>query len=119
MLGSRRPRVRSVPERVDTAGPEAVDLARSAGLLLDPWQADAVGDILAEGPDQRWAARRTYLIVARQNGKGAIIEAVELYGLFVLNETILHSAHLFDTAREAFMRSACRLSPNVLSDGAA
>lgn len=104
MLGHRRPRVRSVPERVDTAGPEAVELARSAGLNLDPWQADAVGDILAEGPDQRWAARRTYLIVARQNGKGAIIEALELYGLFVLNETILHSAHLFDTAREAFMR---------------
>jgi hypothetical protein len=103
-LGSRRPRVRSVPERVDTAGPEATALARSAGLDLDLWQQDAVGDILAEGPDQRWAARRTYVIVPRQNGKGALIEAVELYGLFILNETILHSAHLFDTAREAFMR---------------
>lgn len=104
LQGSRRPRVRSVPERLDTAGPEAVALARSAGLDLDLWQADAVGDILAEGPDQRWAARRTYVTVPRQNGKGALIEAIELYGLFILHETILHSAHLFDTAREAFLR---------------
>lgn len=44
------------------------------------------------------------MIVPRQNGKGAVIEAIELYGLFVLGETILHSAHLFGTAREAFMR---------------
>lgn len=104
LRGSRSPRVRSVPPRVDTAGPEAVELARSAGLLLDPWQADAVGDVLAEGADQRWAARRTYVTVPRQNGKGALIEATELFGLYILHETILHSAHLFDTAREAFLR---------------
>lgn len=87
-----------------TAGPEACDLLRSAGQQPDQWQADAVADILAEGADGRWAARRTYVIVPRQNGKGGIIEPIELFGLFVLHETILHSAHLFDTAREAFMR---------------
>lgn len=104
LLGQRHPRIRHAPPAVDTAGPEARALAHSAGLVLDLWQADVVDDMLAEGPDRRWASRRTYCIVPRQNGKGAAIEAVELYGLFVLRETILHSAHLFDTAREAFMR---------------
>jgi hypothetical protein len=117
LLGARSPRVRSVPPRIDTAGPDAVAYARLAGLVLDPWQADAVGDILAEGPDQRWAARRTYVTVPRQNGKGALIEAIELYGLFILHETILHSAHLFDTAREAFLRIRALIeqTPDLLS----
>lgn len=102
--GQRRPRIRSVPAAYSTAGPEACYLLRSTGQIPDPWQEDATDDILAEGPDGRWAARRTYTVVARQNGKGGIIEPIELYGMFVLHEVILHSAHLFDTARDAFMR---------------
>jgi hypothetical protein len=105
LLGQRRPRIRAVPPAVDTAGPEAcLQLRRETKQTPDPWQEDAVADILAEAANGRWAARRTYTIVARQNGKGGIIEPVELYGLYQLHETILHSAHLFDTAREAFMR---------------
>jgi hypothetical protein len=93
-----------VPPYVETAGPEALDLLRSAGQEPDPWQCDVVCDLLAEDDDGRAAARRTYTIVPRQNGKGGCIEPIELYGIFVLHETILHSAHLFDTARDAFMR---------------
>ena len=41
----------------------------------------------------------------RQNGKGAILEAIELAGLFLFGEQlILHSAHEFKTAQEAFRR---------------
>lgn len=44
-------------------------------------------------------------IVPRQNGKGAILEARELAGLFEFGEKlILHSAHEFKTATEAFRR---------------
>jgi hypothetical protein len=41
----------------------------------------------------------------RQNGKGAILEARELAGLFLLGERlVIHSAHQFDTSLEAFRR---------------
>lgn len=60
---------------------------------------------LAEGDDGRWAAFECGLVVPRQNGKGAILEAIELAGLFLFDEQlILHSAHEFKTAQEAFRR---------------
>lgn len=105
LLGQRQPRIRAVPPWAATAGPEALDLLRSAGQEPDPWQCDVVNDLLAEDEHGMAAARRTYTIVPRQNGKGGCIEPVELYGMFILHETILHSAHLFDTARDAFSRA--------------
>ena len=45
------------------------------------------------------------MIVPRQNGKGAILEARELAGLFLFDERLItHSAHLVDTALEHFRR---------------
>lgn len=100
----RKPRVRSVPYAT-SAGREAIDLAASAGLILDDWQQDVLVDALGERPDGTWAAREVGLIVPRQNGKGAVIEAMELAGLFLFDEKlILHSAHEFKTATEAFRR---------------
>jgi phage terminase large subunit-like protein len=100
-----RPRVRSVPEYMSSFGPEACELASAAGLDLDPWQADAVNDVLAEAPDGRWLTFESGLLVPRQNGKGAILEAVELADLFLFGaKLILHTAHEFKTAQEAFRR---------------
>jgi len=104
LLGQRRPRIRILPPAVDTAGHEALDILRDTGQEPDGWQCDAVCDILAEDEWGLWAARRTYMIAPRQNGKGGVIEPIELYAIFVLHEVVLHSAHLFDTARDAFMR---------------
>lgn len=105
LLGVQRPRVLSRPEWVSSAGVEAVELAASAGLVLDEWQAFALEVILAERSDGRWAAFESGVLVARQNGKGAIIEALELAGLFLFGERlILHSAHEFKTAAEGFLR---------------
>lgn len=88
-----------------SAGLEAVDLAASAGLILDPWQQAFLVDALGETPEGSWAAFEAGLIVPRQNGKGAILEALELAGLFLFGEQlILHSAHEFKTAAEAFRR---------------
>jgi phage terminase large subunit-like protein len=76
-----------------------VELAAVFGLVLDEWEAWALEMMCAERADGRWAAWEVGLVVARQNGKGAILEARELAGLFLFGEkTITHSAHEFKTS---------------------
>lgn len=99
------PRFSLVPEFATSAGEEAIELARMAGLELDPWQQAVLIAMLGERADGKWAAFEVGLTVSRQNGKGAIIEARELAGLFLLGERlILHSAHDFGTSMEHFRR---------------
>lgn len=105
LLGAQEPRLLVRPEAVSSAGAEAVELAEAAGLLLDPWQRLALEVGLGERADGSWAAFEVALLVSRQNGKGAVLEARELAGLFLFGERlILHSAHEFKTAKEAFYR---------------
>lgn len=104
-------------------GQEAIDLASLAGLELDPWQQWWMRQVCAirEGTspndyhfnpftkrmEPKWAVLNALLIVSRQNGKGSLLEARELAGLFLFGEKLLiHSAHLFGTANEAFLRIA-------------
>ncbi|MBA3688484.1 MAG: terminase [Chloroflexi bacterium] len=95
----------SIPDYSSSTGEEAVDLARMAGLDLDPWQEFVLANSLGERSDGRWAAFEVGLVVSRQNGKGAILEARELAGLFLLGEKlIIHSAHEFTTSREHQIR---------------
>ena len=76
-----------------------------AGLHLDPWQQFELDGWLEERADGRWRSFENVLVVSRQNGKGSLIEARELVGLFLLGEQlIIHSAHLFATSIEAFRR---------------
>ena len=103
--GDQQPRVENVPSYSSTSGDEAIELAAMAGLYLDPWQQRVLRDSLGERPDGKWAAFEVGLVVSRQNGKGSILEARELAGLFLLGERfIIHSAHQFDTSLEAFSR---------------
>lgn len=101
-----RPAFYSIPP-VDSFEPgrEAVELAeRSAGLVLDPWQAWAVEQALAER-DGRSAAFEIGIVVGRQNGKGTILEALALAWLFLDEvDLLLWSAHEFKTAQDAFRR---------------
>lgn len=104
-VGSQVPTIRHVPEYVSSSGPEVCALADRAGLVLDPWQRLVLNDALGERADGRWAAFEAGLIVARQNGKGAVFEARVLGGLFLLKERlIMYSAHEFKTAAEMFLR---------------
>lgn len=105
--GVPRPRILWTPPSVATtaAGDEAVELAAMAGLHLDEWQQFDLRQAMAEDARGKWAAFEVGLVVSRQNGKGSILEARELAGLFLLGERLLiHSAHLFDTAMEHFRR---------------
>jgi len=103
--GVQRPRVEHVPDYVSSAGDEAVDFCSQVGLILDPWQRHVLTHALGERADGKWSAFEVCALVPRQNGKGALLEARELAGLFLFGEQlILHSAHEFKTAQEAFRR---------------
>ncbi|MEU6580658.1 hypothetical protein [Nocardia sp. NPDC046763] len=105
LLGCQTPRLRSVPPAVSSAGQETIELAASAGLDLDLWQQLSLIDALGETDQGLWAAFEMVEIVARQNGKGGIIEARELAGLFLFGERrIVYTAHLTETALDAFYR---------------
>lgn len=105
LLGHQRPRYLSLPPSVNSAGPEATDLAARAGLFLDPWQSLILDAAMGLRADGAWTAFETAIVVPRQNGKGSILEARELAGLFMFGEElIIHTAHEFKTAQEAFLR---------------
>lgn len=76
-----------------------------AGLLFDPWQEFVFRESLGERADGKWAAMEVGVEVARQNGKGGLLEGRQLAGLFLFEEGLqVHSAHLFGTSLEAFRR---------------
>lgn len=104
LLGSQTPRVSSVPSAATSAGSEVIRLAELAGLDLLPWERLVIEQALRQRPDESWAAFEVLLLVCRQNGKGSIVEAVELYMLFVLGLTIYHTAHVMKTSRKAYAR---------------
>ena len=119
VLGHQEPRILHLPNAVPSlghVGREAVELAEHAGLQLDPWQQIVLEKALGKRDipvwneftnqyEYKWAAREVGLMISRQNGKGSILEARELAGLFLFGERlIIHSAHQFDTSIEAFNR---------------
>jgi hypothetical protein len=90
---------------VSSAGQEAVELAEAAGLHLDDWQQWVLGHLCAESDDGKWAAFEAAVVVPRQNGKGVLLAARELAGLFLFDDQlVVHSAHEFATSLEHFHR---------------
>lgn len=87
-----------------SAADDAIDLAALAGLELFPWQQHVLRGALGERVDGRWSAFRTCLVVPRQNGKNALLEARELAGIFLFGEEqITHTAHQFKTAKNSML----------------
>ena len=106
IYGEQMPRLVCYPDNViGSLGQENIELAASAGLYLDPWEAWSLDNMLSLRADKKWAAFENLLIVGRQNGKGSILEARELGGLFLFKERLMiHTAHEFKTSEEAFLR---------------
>lgn len=108
------PAYESGPKVEQSLSLPVIRLATEGGLYLDPWQKYVLGKALAVQPGTksltvlklpRWLTSEIALLVPRQNGKNSILEALELAHLFLFKtEKIVHSAHLSDTARDAYWR---------------
>lgn len=89
-------------------GARAVTLAHRARTPLMPWQRWSLTNMLLTehgDPDGEWVHPDSCLIVPRQNGKSLILVFRILYGLFVLNETIIFTAQQWKTARSIAQRT--------------
>lgn len=105
------PHVVNIPADIVSvgAGVAACEFAEAAlGIVLDPWQRWTVLRCLAErtkNGEVSWAAFECAVITPRQNGKNFILEVIQLACLALFgDETLVHSAHKFDTSVEHFNR---------------
>ncbi|MDR1954295.1 MAG: phage terminase family protein [Clostridiales Family XIII bacterium] len=104
--GNQSPTFCLIPEYICTSGKAAGKMATGYGLSPDVWQQNVLDVWLGRNENDEYAASRCGLLVPRQNGKNAILEMRELYGIAVLGEKFLHTAHQVKTSRKAFLRLA-------------
>lgn len=113
-----KPRVAHYPKYLTSAGGEVIDLMSDLGRPLDPWQAWILERGLGQSKDEEtgelmMAADTCGCWVPRQNGKGDIIMALEIGWLFLFGaELVGHSAHLYSTAAEGFVRIKTLIEEN-------
>ncbi len=98
--------LRRPPNVASSAAAEAVAFAEQAcGIELDDWQRWVIENALAERADGRWAAFEVGVVCPRQNGKNFIVEVIQIACIYLFgDETLIHSAHKFDTSVEHFNR---------------
>lgn len=110
LVGAQQPRLHRLPERAGSLGEEALDLWYLAGKQSDPWQELSLDSVFSIDSFGRWVCTEHGELVARQNGKGDILSPVDLAHLYLWPKpdgepkTIVHTAHQFKTAREAFLK---------------
>lgn len=104
--GRQTPRISYVQDWAYTDGADCAKLASSYGLAPDPWQRRVLDAWLARDEYDKFVHSTCGLSVPRQNGKNAILEQRELFGMAIIGEQILHTAHEVKTARKAFLRLA-------------
>ena len=106
LLGRQEPCVRVAPDYDETDGLDAERIARSGGLILDPWQSMVLCDWMAVGFNNKWLCRTCGGSVPRQNGKTGLVEARAETGMLLYNEQVIYTAHLQKTATETFEEMA-------------
>lgn len=109
LVGVQVPTFMWCPPYVDSLGEQAAALyeeaTRAVGGRLDRYQRLALEVALALDTDRVLVCFEVAIILSRQNGKGEILIALELAWLFLFGEKlIIHSAHLFETSREHFLK---------------
>lgn len=102
--GSQTPFKAYSPDYTDNDWLDCIELITEYGGAPDDWQTVPLEAWLARRQNGLWASTTNGLSVPRQNGKNYILEARELYGMCVLEERILHTAHEVRTSKAHFKR---------------
>ena len=98
------PRVLVFPEWESSLAEDVYEMAELVDFELDPWQRMVIDHSFGMIGD-KWASKEVGVNVPRQNGKGGILEVIELTALFTWKERfIIHSAHEFITSQKHFDR---------------
>lgn len=98
LIGDQKPRLSNYPTFFTSMADDGVDFIETFDYKLLPWQEALFRHSLGETHEGLWSARNVCLVVVRQQGKTELLEARELFGLFVLNEKIFHTAQQAKTA---------------------
>lgn len=102
-MGFVKPAYRHCPDYQLTFGPIVAELNAMAGFAPDKEQELGLDMLFAVGPDGKSAAFEFAIIAPRQNLKTGLLKQAALGWLYITDQrTVMWSAHLFDTAREAF-----------------
>lgn len=103
--GEVEPRYVLTPPSIESRAQDAIDIYELCGQTLDEWQEGCLRNGCGLREDLNWASFENAVIVQRQNGKGAVIEALILASLFIWgNKTTIYAAHRLDTAQSTFSR---------------
>lgn len=102
LQGNQTPTVRISPKYKFTDGNDAFKVLQIGGLVLDPWQAEALNDWMALNDHGRWLNKTCGMSVARQNGKSGLAEGRIEAGMIMRKEKVIYTAHLQKTATETF-----------------
>jgi hypothetical protein len=118
------PRVAWVPEHCDTLGEDAADWWESHGGKLFEWQRYVLDGILAVDAERRFVSSNDGMCLARQNGKGVVLQVIEGFCAFELGAPlVMHTAHEFPTSSVhqarlmAFIQDAPALHAKVKDRG--
>ena len=106
MIGSQEPRLRVEPARASSDGELAAMLMEAYAQALDPWQRLVVDCWLGKDAQGRPNVTTAGLAGPRQIGKNVCFEALELFGLAVGGERLIHTAHQVRTCKKSFRRLA-------------
>lgn len=108
VVGVQKPQLLHLPDGVHSLDDAlaAIELAEAYALAGPPDESQRITLLASMGTrrDGRWASSQTSDAEPRQNGKGDSIQGRELFGLTVLAEQIVHTAHEAPTATQAFLR---------------
>jgi len=104
MIGCQTPRISVEPPRITSDGDGAAQLMAAYGVPLDPWQRTIIDCWLGRDERGEYAVTSAGLAVPRQNGKNVCLESIELFGLAIKGEQILHTSHQVVTAKKSFRR---------------
>ncbi len=108
LLGRPLPRLAPpVPARSDVPG--LIEVAESVGIRLMPWQETAARYLTATSKDGRLLYREVAIVVARQNGKTALMKP-HIIRKIKAGRRVLHIAQTRELPREMFGLIADALS---------